>query len=103
MNRQEIENRLNTHFNANNDYIGKRLINSAYFMSYIQEPVLVEQIEAENPGTKALIARYLRDARVEEQRIYTKYGISPELISTTYWNADIDEFVLLNATKKVKA
>ena len=65
--------------------------------SYIKDPVLVEQIEAENLGTKALIARYLKDMKAEEQRIYTKYGIDPELISTTYWNVDIDEYVLINA------
>ena len=102
MNRREIENQLNAHFDANDDYIGQRLINSAYFMSYIKDPVLVEQIEAENPGTKALIARYLKDMKAEEPRIYTKYGIDPELISTTYWNADIDEFVLINAAEKTK-
>ena len=101
--RREIESRLNEYlaWDTGDENVAEELVNSHDFYTYIQNNDIIDQIDAEIPGTKDLVWQYLTDLRAEEQRIFQRYGIDPATIDAIYSNADISEWLIENAPEYV--
>ena len=94
--RVDIEWKLYHHFLNNPDDGDLHRLGTDFFYNYINDPELVQKIEAKNPGLKWDIRGYLYDLNEQEKRIFSEYGIDAETINSFYSNVDVSEWLIEN-------